>query len=244
MYPMACIEPQHMSTYQLPPFPDCGSPSFRRARRPALIPSTSSLSLAEAEELVRSRIQQPLFPPPDPQLLQNIRPVSPVAPCASTTEGPCQISEPVLARSREASPTSDYHHAVDVLPIPRALAHDPRRIKAFLKARAQYARDKDTRRFSAGPAMSVCKEPEASPKQSLVDLGPKRKHSAFVKEEELKCLMEARVGTPHISELQADDDVSAQLKVEELSVASEVAAMGATTGPDDPDRPGRGEEAS
>ncbi|KAF2676508.1 hypothetical protein K458DRAFT_396815 [Lentithecium fluviatile CBS 122367] len=69
--------------------------------------------------------------------------------------------------------------------------------------------------------MSVCKEPKVSLKQSVVALGPKRKHSAFVMDEELKCLREAWVGTPHISELQANNDVSAQPSVEELSVVHE-----------------------
>jgi hypothetical protein len=37
--------------------------------------------------------------------------------------------------------------------------------------------------------------------------------------------MECQAGTPHISELLADDGVSVQLNVEELGVVGEVAAL-------------------
>ncbi|KAJ4294041.1 Mitochondrial beta-keto-acyl synthase [Kalmusia sp. IMI 367209] len=55
--------------------------------------------------------------------------------------------------------------------------------------------------------------------------GPRRKRSAFVQERELRCLIEDRLGTPHLSELQPGDDVNAQLNVEELSVGGEFAAL-------------------
>jgi hypothetical protein len=40
-------------------------PCYTRARRPALIPHTSSLSLSDASEIVSQRIGAPLLPPPD-----------------------------------------------------------------------------------------------------------------------------------------------------------------------------------
>lgn len=110
--------------------------------------------------------------------------------------------------------------------MPPALDHDPRRRKAWLKARAQYARDRKLRKSPDSHDMDIACEPNWIAQQAFVDLGPKRKQSTFIKEQELKCLIEDRVGTPHVSELQADDDVIAQLRVEELSVGGEVAALG------------------
>lgn len=57
------------------------------------------------------------------------------------------------------------------------------------------------------------------------ETGPKRKHCAFVQEQELQCLFDDRVGTPHLSELQPGDDVNAQFIVEELGVRGEVAVF-------------------
>lgn len=109
--------------------------------------------------------------------------------------------------------------------MPAALARDPRRRIALLKARAQYARNRKMRTLSLDPKLEVASVPRSPAKSSLVDFGPKRKHSAFLKEQELKFWIEDRVGTPHISELQPDDDVSSQLDVEELSVGGEMASL-------------------
>lgn len=56
--------------------------------------------------------------------------------------------------------------------------------------------------------------------------GPKRKRAAFVKDEELNCLLEDRAGTPHISELGYDDEVLASLNGEELGIAGASGASG------------------
>lgn len=75
----------------------------------------------------------------------------------------------------------------------------------------------------------TARDMEVSPKATPVDFGPKRKHPAFLLEEEPKCLMEDHVGTPHISELHVDDDENTtQLKVEELSVGGEVGGLDIT----------------
>jgi hypothetical protein len=101
------------------------------------------------------------------------------------------------------------------------------------KARAQRLRDRSFRSASV---------PIKAPTTLSVDnlsflsneLKPKRKHCAFVQEQELKWLFEDRVGTPHLSELEPGDAVNAQLNVDELSVGGEVAALsigdGATQG--------------
>jgi len=60
------------------------------------------------------------------------------------------------------------------------------------------------------------------PERPLLEFGPKRKQAAFVKEEELNCMLEDRAGTPHLSELQHDEDVTAALQVEELGLAGKV----------------------
>jgi hypothetical protein len=134
-----------------------------------------------------------------------------------------------------ASPTTTCSPA-----LPRAFTRESRRRNAWLKARAQYARDQAARRISSSPTICTCSSPHVGPEQALTDVGPKRKHSVFVQEEEIKFLVEDRVGTPHISEIQADDDVSPQLNVEELSVANEVAAQDTgerPTATDVPDQP-------
>lgn len=222
---MACIRQQERESTPLPQFPETASPSFSRTRRPALILPNASFSLAEAEDLVRPRIHQPLFPPPDPRLLRDIRPVSPEQLDTSMIDAPGTPTG--THSSRESSPTSNYNHLIDSSSIPPALARDPRRRAAWLKARAQYARDKGLHQCPVTEKMDTSPEPE--PKVQRIgsgDFGPKRKHSAFVKEQELKCLIEDRVGTPHISELQPDDDVSPQLDVEELSMSGKVTALG------------------
>jgi hypothetical protein len=55
--------------------------------------------------------------------------------------------------------------------------------------------------------------------------GPKRKRVAFVKDEELNCMVEDRAGTPHISELRYDEEVMASLNVEELGLAGAAEAL-------------------
>jgi hypothetical protein len=67
---------------------------------------------------------------------------------------------------------------------------------------------------------------DMKPAASSTSIGPMRKQCAFVKEEEMKFFREDRAGTPHISELQADDDVIAPLSVEELGMGGEVEALG------------------
>ena len=103
--------------------------------------------------------------------------------------------------------------------MPPAVGRDPRRKTAWLKARAQYARDRKLQRNSVFEHREVLQAPDHQPQRAeSSDFGPKRKQIAFVKEEELKCLREDRVGTPHISELQPDDDVNTHLNVEQLGM--------------------------
>jgi hypothetical protein len=88
-----------------------------------------------------------------------------------------------------------------------------------MKARAQQARDRLMRGYSDS---EISKSTIETTPCFGVGLTPKRQRSAFVKEEELNCLLEDRVGTPHISELQLDEDVTAHLNVQELGLAGAV----------------------
>ncbi|KAF2634627.1 hypothetical protein P280DRAFT_236112 [Massarina eburnea CBS 473.64] len=205
--------------------------SFPRARRPALIPPNCSLSAAETEDLVNTRIQQPPFPNPDPCLIKDIRPESP-----ATSDVDLSLSEASSVYSgsseattlRDTSPTSDCDQAADTATFPPALRRRPEQRTAWLKARTQYARDRKLKYLSlnrakdgAADTMKV-EQPNSKP---FVFDGPKRKHSTFVKELERKNHLEDHAGTPHISNLHTDDDVSVQLSVEELGVGGEVVAV-------------------
>ena len=205
---MACVNQHHITS---PNFSDVTSSTYIRARRPALIPSNCSLSLAEAQDLVRTRIHEPLFPPPDPQLLRNVRSVSPTE---SNSSGAESISSTAARSSIETTSVSSskMHHA--------------RRPMNWAKAQAHYARDRNLR--SCSPRNQDDME-EASPSTTdatLVDIGPKRKHSTSVFEEELKCQLEDRVGTPHPCTFKPDDDeVLTQLDLEPLRVGGELVVL-------------------
>jgi hypothetical protein len=106
--------------------------------------------------------------------------------------------------------------------LPPTVARDPRRKMAWIKARAQQTRDRFLRQYSNDEksdqqtefAMGLNEiEPTAT--------GPKRQRSAFVKDEELRCMLEDRIGTPHISELWYDDNMAIHLGIEELVLAGE-----------------------
>jgi hypothetical protein len=128
---------------------------------------------------------------------------------------------------RETSPTSDCDHFFDTATIPPALANNPKLRGILMKARAQYARNRRLQTFAFSPEKdeSTNMTIDRTDINLLDSKGPKRKHSTFVKEQELKCFLEDRAGTPHISNLQMDDDVSAQLNVEELSVGGDIAVI-------------------
>jgi hypothetical protein len=98
-----------------------------------------------------------------------------------------------------------------------------RRDVAWTKARAQQARNKQMRRDMN---VEVPEEPVCVPTHAVANhAGPKRRLAAFVKDEELNCMLEDRAGTPHISELQHDEDVFTCLSVEELGLAGDVECM-------------------
>lgn len=62
-----------------------------------------------------------------------------------------------------------------------------------------------------------------------------RKHSTFVQEEELGCLLKDQVGTSHTSDLQMDDDMSPRSKtdIEGISSVEPPAADVVTEMPDE-----------
>jgi hypothetical protein len=74
-----------------------------------------------------------------------------------------------------------------------------------MKARAHYARD---RKIQSQTAHTHSTDP----------VPPKRKHSAFLLDEEMKCHREDIVGTPHLSEMVPGDDAADEMDVEELQM--------------------------
>ncbi|KAF2205277.1 hypothetical protein GQ43DRAFT_43327 [Delitschia confertaspora ATCC 74209] len=223
---MACIDGPNQRTPQpqLPQFQpavqeDRIPASFHRGRRPALIPPNCSLTLAEADDLVRSRIHQPIFPPPDPLFLKHMRSISP-AQSESSDPDPGNRFD---SSSKRPNRLEVYCASNPSSPLPSSIAKDARRQALWLKARAHYARD-----WTLGHRHSIdtgcdCPQSQNSRIKSLqrpraptsIQL-PKRKHSAFVMDEELQCQLEDRVGTPHLSELVPGDDVNTQCHIEEL----------------------------
>lgn len=122
-------------------------------------------------------------------------------------------------RMRAPSPTSSYSCAIDISGVPPAIANDPCRKRAYIKARAQYARDQALDCVSEPPRIKSVEERKCPTQQVGCDgFGPTRKQSTFVKAEELQCYLEDRVGTAHVSELQTDFEVMPPLSVEETSM--------------------------
>ncbi|KAF1997093.1 hypothetical protein P154DRAFT_622696 [Amniculicola lignicola CBS 123094] len=181
--------------------------AYHRARRPALVPPNCSLTPAETEELVRTRVHQPPFPPPDPRLLRHIRSVSPARtiPCGLASlqpDGPSLANELSEARNRRTTPHRD--GGLDASVIPFSIAHDPSRRAAWLKARVHYIRDRQLQLFPSKTSEILPPTPPLSAQLPVaLEFCPKRKHSAFVINEERKCRLEDRVGTPHLSEYGA-----------------------------------------
>ncbi|ORY05188.1 hypothetical protein BCR34DRAFT_572242 [Clohesyomyces aquaticus] len=220
---MFCINYQKQCS---PQSPDIISPSFSRVHRSALILPNHFLSPAEAEELVRPRTQQPLFPPPDPNLLKDIKPLSP-APSDLSNRGPR------LPRARTEDNLQllwGYDQSTPKGSMPAAIARDPRRRGNWIKARAQHALNRNLRSTTSPQEDPVVLEVELErPKSCSVEFGLKRKHSAFIIEEELRCQQEDRVGTLHLSTLLPGDDVLAQSNVGELRMAGEAASLDHTS---------------
>jgi hypothetical protein len=126
---------------------------------------------------------------------------------------------------RASSPASqNIRTTIDNVMESLAITKSPRRRSGWTKARIQRARDHERARSDFEPP-DTSSDSERHEEAGATAFGPMRKQSAFVKEEELRCLLEDRVGTPHISELCLDDGVSAQPNVEELGMAGEVEAL-------------------
>ncbi|KAF1961959.1 hypothetical protein CC80DRAFT_500298 [Byssothecium circinans] len=219
-----CIDMPHLS----PQFSDPIPPAFPLARRPALIPPNCSLSTAETADLIKTRTQQLPFPSPDAHLLKDIRSVSLATSEISLGDASIHTFNSGATTLRDASPTSDCDRSVDTATFPPALARRAVQRTAWLQARAQYARNRKLKYFMSCRGGKDVEDihNERQRNKSCEHGGPKRKHSSFIQAEERKYELEAHAGTPHISNLQTDDDVSAQLQVEELSIGGEVAAVG------------------
>ncbi|CAN9254489.1 unnamed protein product [Alternaria sp. RS040] len=100
------------------------------------------------------------------------------------------------------------------------MARDVRREMDWLKARVQHERDRKRGRVLNIKMSNYLFKTEE--RTILEVVGPERKQITFVKEEDQECIREDWAGTPHISELQADDDLFPPSDVEELSMGGEV----------------------
>ncbi|RYN82145.1 putative 3-oxoacyl-[acyl-carrier-protein] synthase [Alternaria alternata] len=96
------------------------------------------------------------------------------------------------------------------------MARDVRREMDWLKARVQHERDRKRGRVLNIEMSNYLFKTEERTIPEVI--GPERKQITFVKEEDREYIREDRAGTPHISELQADDDLFPPSDVEELSV--------------------------
>lgn len=193
---MACIEHSTSSAIQF----DSPPSAYHRARRPALIPPDAPLSSADTE-LIQKRTQRPLFPSPDPNLIQHMSPSSPA--CSTPSEPDHHhpfIPKSLATLDPQLPPT---HGVFAPLRAPPPIARDSRRRRQYLKARANYMRSRILRRF---------RDSNSTSQRDLAEF------SLLVGD------------TPHLSELAPDDDVSAQLPVGELCVGGVSALDGVAKG--------------
>ncbi|OCL05213.1 hypothetical protein AOQ84DRAFT_101704 [Glonium stellatum] len=202
------------------PADEIPNPWYHRNRRPALVPQTPSFSLAEAEELVRNRISQPLFPPPDAGLINRF--------ASKSSDGDWHLSpspspNPELNDGLGYTSSDEERLLATVRSLfPTSSASDTRRRALWLKARAHYARDRNQRL----QARAQCR----------TEAMPKRKHCAFLLDEELNFQLEDVVGTPHLSEIEPGDEVPTQFGIEDLRMDGPRApdAHGPSSGPVSP----------
>ncbi|KAF2821368.1 hypothetical protein CC86DRAFT_470600 [Ophiobolus disseminans] len=146
--------------------------------------------------------------------------------CAST----CTYETHGLHLTKHAytyRPTSNFAERDPSASLPFSVARNLRRKTAWMKAQAQHVRNRRCIQ-EASDHSSLCNS--CNSKQPFDGLGshgfsPMRKRAAFVKDEELKCMLEDRAGTPHISELKQDEDVVTSLHVVELGLVGAVDVM-------------------
>ena len=100
--------------------------------------------------------------------------------------------------------------------MPPTIARDLRRKTAWLKAHAQTARNRAHQQHVRG---KIKEHPYTLKKQACH--ASTRQQIAFVKEEELKCILDDQAGTPHVSELQLDGDSVGLSSVEDLGMRGE-----------------------
>jgi hypothetical protein len=192
---------------------------------PTALPNTCHSAMIPpgiSKELLERPFQQPIFPPPAPQLFQNILKTTPI----KFENLEFDATSPTLdeVRPHEQSPPSKYINTRKGKALPKLKTRNSRRRAAYLKARAHYARDRKLRQIytkeetdglKADQISETTREsPSAVPPTLKAHL---RKRSAFVIDEDVRSQLEARADTPHISEAIPGEDVSAP----ELAIASE-----------------------
>ena len=173
----------------------------------------------DGKEVTSSKFRQQSTPPFYPEFVRSTAP--------NATSNMNQSGSHNRQRRRPRLAPSGYAVKTDnpaiISAMPPAIARDPRRKAAWLKARAQTARDRAHKQGFGG---EIGEHPYTLEKQAChVANGPKRQQIAFVKEEELKCILDDQAGTPHISELQLDGDSVGLSSVEELGMRGKANAL-------------------
>lgn len=107
-----------------------------------------------------------------------------------------------------------------------ATVHRCRGKSAWMKARVNSIPSRPLRKTSIkfDINMSACLADTITIPTSAV-LSPKRKQVAFVKTQELKSILEAHVGTSHVSELWYDEDVSPHIHLAGIEVVTSSCAL-------------------
>lgn len=107
-----------------------------------------------------------------------------------------------------------------------ATVHYRREKTAWMKARLQSVRNRPLRKDSINSDIHASNRLTgtiATPTSAV--LSPKRKQVAFVKAQELKSIVEAHVGTSHVSELWYDEDVSPHIHLAGIEVVTSSCAL-------------------
>jgi hypothetical protein len=145
-----------------------------------------------------------------------------------SSKGPFFLLRNSIVRTRLSNSRGHLRRMDDQYPptMPATVVHDSHRKLAWMKAHAQHTRDPLSRE-SPDKEKSKKLYETAYVLNILVPalMRPKRQRSIFVKDEELKCMLKDRVGTSHVSELLHDEDMTAELEVEELGLVDAVSML-------------------
>lgn len=109
-----------------------------------------------------------------------------------------------------------YHVSKGMYHIPPTTARDLRRKTALVKCHVRHTRGSLVWQQSDSKKSEVSIEStQVVGRAFTINSSLKRQRSAFIMEEELQCMLEDQIDTPHISELQLDEDIIAHSRTED-----------------------------